>query len=519
MKLNKKFVLLFLNLFLLFLVISCFHSKQPPKEIVKVTRGKIQATVSASGKVVSSASQVVVSSRIPGIVERVLVREFQSVHKGDLMAVFDNSEYLAQYNSLLQQKESLEVKLSQSILALEEEKKKTDIGLEKARVALKASRDKLNSTINQGKSRLLELELKVNEASSELEVARQRYKNLKLQTAIQIKQSEELVKEAELNLEVAKRELERQKPLWDKGYIAKKDWESIENAFFLAKSKLDLSNEQFKNTQLEADSALKEAELKVEQLEKAHKNARENFSLAKEDYELQVEIANANLASAQAEFSLAKQAKDALEIKGKDIEALNTQIAELDEQIKIAKEKLDSCNLIAKANGTIINFNLEPGQGVTPGVPLFAIADLSEQEIEAMVDEVDIAQVTPGQRVRITADAFPGKEFWGRVSKVSPLAEVVQNVTVYKIIITLKPPFYLKPGMNTYNDIIISEKINALLVPVEALSYEDGKVFVFTRENSSWIKKPVTLGITTNEQAEILSGVKEGEELLIQQMQ
>lgn len=141
--------------------------------------------------------------------------------------------------------------------------------------------------------------------------------------------------------------------------------------------------------------------------------------------------------------------------------------------LQLARERRGDVTIRAPDDGTIIERTVEPGQiiasaisNVSGGTTLFRMADLSSMQVRANVDETDIAQVKPGQDVRVTVDAWPGRAFAGRVLKVEPLAVVEQNVTTFPVLVTLaNPDGLLKPGMNAEITIEVDRREDALAVP------------------------------------------------------
>jgi HlyD family secretion protein len=141
--------------------------------------------------------------------------------------------------------------------------------------------------------------------------------------------------------------------------------------------------------------------------------------------------------------------------------------------LRLARERLEDVTIRAPLAGTIIERTVEPGQiiasatqNVSGGTTLFRMADLSSMQVRAKVDEVDIGQVHPGQRVQVTVDAFPGRTFTGEVAKVEPLAVVEQNVTLFPVLVRLgNPDDLLRPGMNADVSIEIARRDDVVAVP------------------------------------------------------
>ena len=95
--------------------------------------------------------------------------------------------------------------------------------------------------------------------------------------------------------------------------------------------------------------------------------------------------------------------------------------------------------------GTILERTIEPGliiasatSNVSGGTTLFKMADLSEMQVRAKVDETDIGQIQPGMKARVSMEAYPGRTFIGDVVKIEPQAVVEQNVTLFPVLIQLE---------------------------------------------------------------------------------
>src|SRR5262245_373849 len=110
------------------------------------------------------------------------------------------------------------------------------------------------------------------------------------------------------------------------------------------------------------------------------------------------------------------------------------------------------------------------------------MADLTTMQVRAKVDEVDIGQVRPGQRVRVSVDAYPGRSFEGGVAKIEPLAVVEQNVTLFPVLVRLaNPEDLLRPGMNADVSIEIAAREDVVAVPnAAAVSPRDARTAAAT---------------------------------------
>jgi RND family efflux transporter MFP subunit len=203
-------------------------------------------------------------------------------------------------------------------------------------------------------------------------------------------------------------------------------------------------------------------------------------------------------------------------------------------------------------SGVVIKRGVELGETVTSGVSsfnagtvLFTVADLKSLIIRVNLNEVDIAKVHVGQPVRITLDAYPQKVFTGAVSFVAPSAELVEKIKVFKIEVKLDElGDSFKTGMSANVEILGEKRAKAISIPLEALQKRDGKTVAFRlkadldpkkmksakdglsgRSKFVWLSDhwkdyfdvvPVSAGIATLERVEILSGLKSGEQVSLE---
>ena len=144
-------------------------------------------------------------------------------------------------------------------------------------------------------------------------------------------------------------------------------------------------------------------------------------------------------------------------------------------------------------SGVVIKRGVELGETVTSGVSsfnagtvLFTVADLNSLIIRVNLNEVDIAKVKVGQPVRITLDAYPQKVFTGKVSFVSPAAELVEKIKVFKVEIALDElGDSFRTGMSANVEILGDKRDKAVSIPLEALQRRDGKTVAYRLKTES----------------------------------
>ena len=131
-------------------------------------------------------------------------------------------------------------------------------------------------------------------------------------------------------------------------------------------------------------------------------------------------------------------------------------------------------------------------------------------ELTISVDELDIPMVEIGQTVTVRADALDDVTFTGVVEKIAPLGNTETAVTTYDVYVQLTGEIdeRIKSGMNVTGEILVANAANALLIPSEALK-KDSEGWYVELQGGGYVD--VTLGVTTDSQVQILSGLSEGD--------
>jgi len=187
-----------------------------------------------------------------------------------------------------------------------------------------------------------------------------------------------------------------------------------------------------------------------------------------------------------------------------------------------AVAQLEDTIIKAPIAGTVIGKPVPAGQTVAPGIStpmvLMTIADMSKMQIETQVDESDIGKVTEGQQVTFTVDAYSGRIFTGTVSNISQKANIQQNVVYYPVIIDVDTAEGLKPTMTARVTIHAGEVKNALLVPLTVIKENKGTRYVQVLKDGQPLNVTVTTGLIGDDKVEVLTGLKDGDQLILPQV-
>jgi HlyD family secretion protein len=218
-----------------------------------------------------------------------------------------------------------------------------------------------------------------------------------------------------------------------------------------------------------------------------------------------LDVARVTVRTSQAEKSRAEQLRQAQIITQDEYEAAvekaagaQATLVRAETNHQLASQRMGDVTIRAPIVGTVIERPVEVGQiiasatsNVSGGTTILKMADLSQVQVRALVDETDLGQVKPGQRARVTVDAYPNRPFIGTVTKIEPEAVVDQNVTMFPVLVRLdNAQGLLKPGMNTEVQIDVARRANAVAIP-------DGAVVSF----KDLAKVAQTLGVPDDELA------------------
>ena len=176
--------------------------------------------------------------------------------------------------------------------------------------------------------------------------------------------------------------------------------------------------------------------------------------------------------------------------------------------------------ILSPVKGKVILRNVVPGQTISPASVLFELSD--ELVADAYVDETDMAKISIGQKAVITVNAYPNMPIQGKVVRIKQSSQLVNNVNVYPVQVELvHPPLFLRSGMVANLQFLISKKEKALSLPVNVLQgKENSEVWVLVKNDNPDQKNEkvnVTTGLMDENNIEVLSGLKEGQIVLVPQ--
>ncbi len=429
------------------------QTPQETRRTAVVTRGDLLVSVSGTGTLQPYA-QVEVRSRATGTVVALHVQEGDQVSQGQLLAVIDDEDARAGYDTALAQMAAARARLDQSRNTLTATRAQNATRVAQAEAALGTARARLNQVL----------------AGSRPE---------------EIAQAREALRQAELALDLARRNLARTQQLFDGGLVSRADLDQAQNQFAVAQAQV------------------RAAQARLQQLQGGSRP---------ED----IAIARAQVQEAESALAAAKAARLQEEVLAADVAAAEAAVRSNAAQLAQARDRLAETRITAPISGIVARLAIQTGQSVIGGLTgggtlMLTIADVRTVQADVPVDESDVAQIRLGMPVRITADALPGRIFTGKVDRIAPQSIVVQNVTQFGVIVTIADPDpALRLGMSVDAEFIVTERRNVLLVPAEAVRGQDTKAVVLV-EGEKLVPAVVETGVGDGRQVEIVKGLTEGQ--------
>ncbi len=205
------------------------------------------------------------------------------------------------------------------------------------------------------------------------------------------------------------------------------------------------------------------------------------------------------------------------------------QVMQAQASLKQLEEQLSYTTIVAPMDGVILSRDVEIGDAVSSILVLGSTAtlvmtegDINEVYVQGKVDEADIAHVYMNQPARIKVESFRDRVFNGKVTKIAPLGVEKDNVTTFEVRVSIdNPGGELKANMTANAEIILDEHKNVLTVPENAVIYDNQKkasVEIPDKSQKEGRRKvPVTVGLSNGSVTELLSGLKEGDQVVLQQ--
>ena len=311
---------------------------------------------------------------------------------------------------------------------------------------------------------------------------------------------------------------------------ANADLTSGEASLKKSKTALLLQKNRYETDLKITSSEVEEAEVNLEDSKYQKKRQYELYKkkyISEETLEKAVtsfKVNQENLTQAKIRYQAAQGAIHDISMKKHEVELAAAEVTRRQIALDESKERLEETDIYSPISGVIIQKLVEEGQIISSGVssvsggtPLAEIADMSRIFIIADVDETDIGEIREEQKVEVTADAFYGKIFKGKVLRISPKGVVENSITIFKVKIEIlgQGKNVLKPMMSSNVDIVTNKVKSTLYVSRQAIRLSEGKSFAVIINNELPEEIEIKTGIITPLYIEVITGLMADQEVII----
>jgi len=413
---------------------------------VKVKRGSIEESISATGNVVAS-SQATLVFETSGQVDEILVDEGERVQEGQVLVRLDDT-------------------------TLQEQVSRAEASLSTAQARL-----------DQAKRPATEAELAAYEAavtSAKASVS-----------ALLDDPTETETRSAQLSIEAARDQLYGVQAQRDS---TAGDPRSTTGAVNAAEAQV-----------LSAEVSVQQALLALERLWESP--TEESITMAQSQVD-------------QAEAQLAQMLERP---KAEDVALVQAQYDETALALALAKDSLDDAQLTVPFGGTVLQVSVNVGDWASPGMPAVVVADTGTLILDVNVDELDVAEIAEGQVARLAFEALPKEDVVGTVIHIAPSSKSVSGAVAYLVEISFEPgDLPVRLGMTTNVDIVTARVEDVLVIPNQAIESdrEAGRYYVTRLVSPGNTERvEIEIGLRDEYMTQILSGVDEGDVLVLPQIQ
>ncbi|NOZ75850.1 MAG: efflux RND transporter periplasmic adaptor subunit [FCB group bacterium] len=266
------------------------------------------------------------------------------------------------------------------------------------------------------------------------------------------------------------------------------------------------------------------AEINTEKIHQAVSQAEAGLEAAQAQYD-NTRLEFDRLAKLYKENAVSQSQMDAMRTQ---LDAAKSSVKQLKAALSTARSQLKDTRITAPVSGVIVLRSLNEGDQAAPQIPLFEIANMDTVRVLINVIERQLPQIQPGQLARAEVTAYPEISFEGKVIRVNPTLNSMTRTAKAEIRIPNRD-HRLRPGMFSKVSVILNQHENAVVISKACilektrLAYDNGQLstarvvmdrFVYVIEDDRAVLRPVETGIIEDNLAEIITGLKPGEEIV-----
>lgn len=221
-------------------------------------------------------------------------------------------------------------------------------------------------------------------------------------------------------------------------------------------------------------------------------------------------------------------ARSQLSVSAARVSQAEAEVAQSRAAVERAEEELNNATIRSPIRGMVLSRDVEMGSPVSSilnmgsaATLVMVLGDISQVYVRGKVDEADIGSVRLGQPARIKVETFKGREFTGQVTEISPMGAEKDNVVSFEVKVSISNPGgELSANMTANAEIILEERKAVLIVPESAITYDqqrNASVEVpAPTSDTGREKKQIKVGVSNGSRTEIIEGLIEGQQVILQ---
>jgi HlyD family secretion protein len=292
---------------------------------------------------------------------------------------------------------------------------------------------------------------------------------------------------------------------------SKAQWEGAQASYAAAEADLERAKVDAEGPDV---PLLKRAYERAKGMEKEGVVSQAQLDDAQKNYEMAVNkqnIARANLIVAKSKVAQAE-----------------ASVAQSRANLEQAQEEFRNSTIVAPIDGLVLSRDVEVGDAVSSILVLgsqatlvMTVGDVHEVYVKGKVDESDVGKIDVARQARIKVESFKDKTFSGKVTKISPMGTEKDNVTTFEVRVSIdNATGELKANMTANAEIILEEHKQVLMIPEGAIVYDNDKKasveLADTKAKDGKRKIPITVGISNGAKTEVVAGLNEGQQVVLQ---
>jgi HlyD family secretion protein len=513
-------------------------TKQIAVNTAPVKRTDIASALSYTGDVKARQALSVVSKGT-GRIEKLNVDVGSSVKTGDVIAELDKEQTQLSMRQSEANLAAARTKLAQIQAGARPEQ------VAQAEANARAARSRVQAMEQASRPE------QVAQAQANVDAARQRVQAIQTPRQENVAQAEAGVQTAQARLDAVKKG-----PTQEQIRAAEIGVEQAKNALFVVQTQKDgacanngsgFACQAAQKQAQAAEEAVKQSQQnfkvmqqgptveQVAQAQAAVDQAQQQLELARKPASDQdVATAQNAITAAEAQLSLARQPVlasdiDALRAQAEaaeaaarlaanpyteqDVKGAQAQVALAQAQLDLARNNLKELTVISPVDGVVSDRFLVVGSVASPTTPIVSVA-ANDTEIQLNVEEAQLGRIQPGTPAQIAVPAYPGQTLTGKVTVVAPTIDQRSRTGIVKIAPEGDAASKLRPGMFAQVNIEAEKKLGALVIPRTAVLPGTPPTVAVVSDGA--VKKvPVQLGVQDRDQVEVVSGLKDGDQVVL----